>query len=74
MKTSLWFSLAGVALLTWCGVKLAIGLGMSMGLQLSLVGFAFGIMFLVTGPMIELRNRVKRLEDELAARSPGRSE
>jgi hypothetical protein len=74
MKTSLWFSLAGVALLTWCGVKLAIGLGMSMGLQLSLVGFAFGIMFLVTGPMIVLRNRVKRLEDELAGRSPGRSD
>jgi hypothetical protein len=69
MKRSLWFSLAGVALLSWCGVKLAIGLGMSMGLQLSLVGFAFGIMFLVTGPMIDLRIRVKRLEDELAARS-----
>jgi hypothetical protein len=54
-----------VASYAWSEVQLASGLAMFIGLELSLIGFALGII-IVAGPMRDLRRRVILMEQKLA--------
>jgi hypothetical protein len=71
--TSLALLLTGVALLSWCGVQLALGLQMSRGVEISLAGYAVAVMLLVAGPIRALSQRVALLERQLANVGKGTS-
>jgi membrane protein implicated in regulation of membrane protease activity len=67
VKVSFVQMLVGGTLLAWCGVNLALGLAMSLRVEMSLVGFALAIVIIAAAPARALSRRVARLEAQVAS-------
>jgi hypothetical protein len=61
--------MAGVTLMTLCGLVLGRQMGLEGGQQIFVAGFALSIVLICQVPVLQLHRRISELEQRLAART-----